>query len=316
NWEPTEFTATGVAKIDAETLEAYGTEESKAFGRILELQKHLGQLSDGKNAWLKLVRNGRVHHACVLNTNTGRQAHMKPNLAQVPSDAAYRSLFGPGAGRVQVGSDASGLELRCLGHYLAPFDGGKFAKEVVNGDIHTQLANIYGTDRKTSKSVTYCLIYGGGNEKLGLTAGAPKASAAAKGAEIRKRILDGLEGYAELQKAIAERAKSGVLRGLDGRPIRLQGKDHAALNYLLQSAGAVICKQWVIRTNELLQEAGVDYYPLAFVHDEQQFSVAPGDVDAVKLLTTAAMHDVQHQIKFKCQLDSEAQSGSSWADCH
>ena len=316
DWEPTEFTASGVAKIDSETLEAYGTEESKTFARILELQKHLGQLSDGKNAWLRLVRKGRVHHACVLNTNTGRQAHMKPNLAQVPSDASYRRLFGPGAGRIQVGSDASGLELRCLGHYLAPFDGGKFAKEVVEGDIHTALAEIYGTDRKTGKGVTYCLIYGGGNSKLGLTAGASKGSAAKKGAEIRKRVLDGLEGFADLQKAIQERAKSGVLRGLDGRPIRLQGKDHAATNYLLQSAGAVICKLWLIRTHELLREAGVDYYPLAFVHDEQQLSVAPGDVEAVKLLTTAAMHDVQHQLKFKCALDSDVQSGSNWADCH
>ena len=316
NWEPTEFTATGVAKIDAETLEEYGTEESKAFGRILELQKHLGQLSDGKNAWLRLVRKGRVHHACVLNTNTGRQAHMKPNLAQVPSDAAYRALFGPGTGRIQVGADASGLELRCLGAYLAPFDGGEFAKEVVEGDIHTSLAEIYGTDRKTGKGVTYCLIYGGGNTKLGLTAGASKGSAAKKGAEIRKRVLDGLEGFAELQKAIQDRAKSGVLRGLDGRPIRLQGKDHAATNYLLQSAGAVICKLWLIRTHELLREAGVDYYPLAFVHDEQQLSVAPGDVEAVKLLTTAAMKDVQHQLKFKCALDSDVQSGPNWSDCH
>ena len=128
--------------------------------------------------------------------------------------------------------------------------------------------------------------------------------------------MDGLEGFADLQKAITERSKSGVLRGLDGRPIRLQGKDHAATNYLLQSAGAIICKQWLIRTHELLREAGVDYYPLAFVHDEQQLSVSPNDVEAVKLLTTAAMHDVQHQLKFKCALDSDVQSGENWSDCH
>ena len=32
--------------------------------------------------------------------------------------------------------------------------------------------------------------------------------------------------------AIAKRAEGDVLKGLDGRPIRLQGKRHAALNYL------------------------------------------------------------------------------------
>jgi len=316
DWEPTEFTATGTAKIDEDTLQSLGTDEALAFARILVLQKHLGQLSDGKNAWLKLVKKGRIHHACVLNTNTGRQAHMRPNLAQVPSASEYRSLFGPGTDRVQLGSDASGLELRCLGHYLHPFDNGKFAKEVVEGDIHTALAEIYGTSRKAGKGVTYCLIYGGGDSKLGLTAGASKADATKKGKEIRKRIMAGLTGYAELSKAVKERAKSGVLNGLDGRPIRIQGKDHAALNYLLQSAGAVICKQWVIRTHELLQEAGLDYYPLAFVHDEQQLSVAPGDVDAVGLLITSAMKDVEHNLKFRCALDSEFQVGSTWADCH
>jgi len=242
---------------------------------------------------------------------------MRPNLAQVPSDAAYRSLFGPGPDRVQVGADASGLELRCLGAYLHPFDGGKFAKEVVEGDIHTSLADIYGTDRKSGKGVTYCLIYGGGNTKLGLTAGASKASAARKGKEIRKRILEGLDGYAALSKDIQERAvATDTLKGLDGRPIRLQGKHHAALNYLLQSAGAVICKQWVIRSYELLDEAGIDYWPLAFVHDELQISVPPSQVADAEFLITSAMKDVEHGLQFRCALDSEAQHGPNWAACH
>nr|AKH48852.1 hypothetical protein SXGG_00025 [uncultured marine virus] len=317
DWTPTDFTATGTPRIDEETLMSMGTEESLAFGRILNLQKNLGQLSDGKNAWLKLVdKTSRIHHACMLNTNTGRQSHMKPNLAQVPSAHEYRALFTPGDGRVQVGSDASGLELRCLGHYLSAFDGGKFAKEVVEGDIHTALAEIYGTDRKSGKGVTYCLIYGGGDTKLGSTAGAGRSEATKKGKLIRKRIMDGLDGFAALSKAVKERAKTGVLKGLDGRPIRLQGKDHAALNYLLQSAGAVICKLWVIRSHELLQEAGVDYYPLAFVHDEIQLSVAPQDVERAETLLTLAMKDIEHELKFRCALDSEAQHGSSWADCH
>jgi len=315
-WEPDEFSANGNPKIDETILTALDLPEAKKFARILELQKHLGQLSEGKNAWLKKEIKGRIHHSCVLNTNTGRQAHMSPNLAQIPSAHEYRELFYPGESRTQVGCDASGLELRCLGAYLAPFDGGKFAKEVVEGDIHTALADIYGTDRKSGKSVTYCLIYGGGDTKLGLTAGATKDTAARKGKEIRKKIMQGLAGFKALSDAINERAKSGVLKGLDGRPIRLQGKAHASLNYLLQSAGAVICKLWVIRANELLQEAGIDYWPLAFVHDEMQLSVAPDQVEQATFLITTAMKDVEHQLKFRCQLDSEAQQGASWADCH
>ena len=315
-WTAKERTASGTPKIDDAILREINTEESLKFARILELQKHLGQLSEGKNAWLKLEQNGLIHHSCILNTNTGRQAHLRPNVAQVSSAPEYRALFYPGTDRVQVGSDASGLELRCLGHYLSPFDGGKFATSVVDGDIHSELAEIYGTDRKSGKGVTYCLIYGGGNQKLGLTAGATKSGAARKGAEIRKRIMEGLPGFADLSAAIAKRAEGDVLKGLDGRPIRLQGKRHAALNYLLQSAGAVICKLWVIRTHELLQEAGIDYYPLAFVHDEQQLSVAPDQAEMAAQITTLAMKDVEHQLKFRCALDSEYQIGDSWADCH
>ena len=123
-WTAKERTASGTPKIDDAVLREIGTDESLKFARILELQKHLGQLSEGKNAWLKQERDGRIHHSCILNTNTGRMAHLRPNLAQVPSDSEYRALFYPGKDRIQVGSDASGLELRCLGHYLSPFDGG------------------------------------------------------------------------------------------------------------------------------------------------------------------------------------------------
>lgn len=317
DWEPLELTKTGIPKIDETVLFEIGTPESIKFARILELQKHLGNLSEGMNAWLKRVESdNRIHHSCVLNTNTGRMAHMKPNLAQVPSDHEYRELFHPGDGRLQVGADASGLELRCLAHYLARYDGGKFGREVVHGDIHTALAEIYGTDRKSGKGVTYCLIYGGGDLKLGLTAGASKEAAIKKGKEIRKRIMSGLEGFSDLSKAVARRASSDVINALDGRPIRLQGKAHAALNYLLQSAGAIICKLWVIRANELLQEAGINYWPLAFVHDEMQLSVHPDQAEDAALLITAAMKDVESALAFRCQLDSEYKIGHSWADTH
>ena len=315
-WEPIERTETGISKIDEQVLIALNTEESKKFARILTLQKHLGQISEGQNAWLKKVgRDGRIHHSCILNTNTGRQAHMGPNLAQVPSEHEYRELFKPGEGRLQVGADASGLELRCLAHYLHRWNP-QFGEEVVDGDIHTALAEIYGTDRKTGKSCTYCLIYGGGNLKLGLTAGASKDKAVSKGKEIRKRIMSGLKGFAELSEAVNARAESDVLTALDGRPIRLQGKKHAALNYLLQSAGAIICKKWVIRANELLKEAGICYWPLAFVHDEMQISVAPEQAEQAAFLITAAMKDVESTLSFRCRLDSEYKIGRSWADCH
>jgi len=241
---------------------------------------------------------------------------MRPNLAQVKSDHESRELFNPGAGRIQIGADASSLELRCLASYLARYDGGKFAKEVVEGDIHSYMAAISKVDRKTQKSVTYCLIYGGGDFRLGLTAGASKTKAVAKGKELRKKLLTGITGFQELNDAIQKRAEHGVIKAIDGRPIRLQGKNHAALNYLLQSCGAVICKLWVIRVNQMLQENRTDYWPLAFIHDEIQLSVKPDHAEAACELIKLAMKDVQATLDFRCELDCDTNIGNNWAECH
>ena len=316
DWEPTEFTDTGKPKIDEDVLVSINTQESNQFARILELQKALGLLSEGKNSWLQMVeKDGCIHHSCVLNTATGRNAHMRPNLGQVPQGHEYRELFYAGQDRIQVGADASGLELRCLAHYLARYDGGSFGKIVVEGDIHQAMADISGVDRKTQKTITYCMIYGGGDVKLGMSAGASKKEASARGKELRSKLLDGIEGFRDLVTAVQKRAESGVIYGIDGRPIRIK-KPHASLNYLLQSCGASICKSWVVRTNELLKEAGVDYKPLAFVHDEMQLSVAPEHVEMVKTLIPLAMKDVEYAIKFRTPLDCEVQSGSNWGDTH
>jgi DNA polymerase I-like protein with 3'-5' exonuclease and polymerase domains len=223
---------------------------------------------------------------------------------------------------VQVGADASGLELRMLGHYLAFFDGGRFADIVVNGDIHQINADAVGVSRKAVKSITYCFIYGGGDEKLGTTTDPRLKGDKAKrlGKEIRRKFTEAIPGLQSLLSAVAEKAKGDVLRGLDGRLIRLQGKKHAALNYLLQSAGAIVCKSWVVETHKCLAEEGlilgVDYQPLGFIHDEQQLAVSPPHVENVEIILTHTMPIVGENLGLKVPLAAEAKHGSSWADCH
>lgn len=323
NWQPEEFTDTGRPKIDESVLLALDTEESRTFAQLLNLQKAIGQISEGQNAWLKQVtKEGRIHHSCQLATNTGRNAHSRPNLGQVSSDPRCRALFLPGPGMVQVGADASGLELRMLGHYLAYFDGGRFADIVVNGDIHQINADAIGVTRKAVKGITYCFIYGGGDEKLGMTTDPLLKGEKAKklGAEIRKKFTQAIPGLDQLLKAVAKKAEGDVLKGLDGRPIRLQGKKHAALNYLLQSAGAIVCKSWVVETHRCIENEeltlGVDYQPLGFIHDEQQLAVHPTHVPLVESILVNTMPLVGQDLGLKVPLAAEAKHGSSWADCH
>lgn len=322
-WVPTVFSDTGRPKIDEGVLQSIDTEEATTFARILELQKALGQLSDGANAWLKMVTpEGRIHHVCQLATNTGRNAHSRPNLGQTSSDPRCRELFGPGNGMRQVGADASGLELRMLGHYLAEFDGGAFADVVVNGDIHQQNADRVGCSRKEVKTLTYAFIYGASDKKIGtsLDKSLGDMEAKALGKKIRAKFLKAIPGLDELLKDVANQSASDVLVGLDGRPIKLQGKKHAALNYLLQSAGAIVCKRWNViafeQTKQLGWTWGIDYQWLGWIHDEIQLAVQPHLVNDAKFQLEWSIVQAGEYYDLKVPLASEAKDGASWADCH
>jgi len=322
-WQPEVFTDSGRPKIDEGVLMGIDTEEAKIFARILELQKALGQLSDGANAWLKVVtKEGRIHHVCQLATNTGRNAHSRPNLGQTSSDPRCRKLFLPGKGMAQVGADASGLELRMLGHYLSYFDRGAFADVVVNGDIHQQNADRVGCSRKDVKTLTYAFIYGASDKKIGvsLDKSLDDKKAVVLGKEIRQKFLEAIPGLEDLLNMVNKKSASDVLRGLDGRPILLQGKKHAALNYLLQSAGAIVCKRWNVITyntiNELGYQWGVDYQWLGWIHDEIQLAVQPHLINDFKFQLEWAIVQAGEYYKLKVPLASEAKSGLSWADCH
>ena len=123
---------------------------------------------------------------------------------------------------------------------------------------------------------------------------------------------------------------SGRIRGLDGRPIfckkmkdrngNLVPAEHAALNYLLQSAGAIISKRWVVIGQDLINEAGltydVDYTRCAYVHDEVQMSVVPSEADRVAQLLVDAAPIAGEYYKLKLPITASADQGKCWADTH
>lgn len=298
-------------------------EECEMFIRLLTLQKWLGQLSEGANSWFNTIeQDGCIHHSCTLATQTGRNAHRGPNLGQVVSAPWARQLFIPHPGHIMVGADLEGLELRCLGHYLSKFDDGAFADVVINGDIHQQNADRVGCSRKDVKTLTYAFIYGAGDQKLGHSLH-PELSDAQKkqlGQELRRKFLDAIPGLEPLINAVKERVRdSGRLRALDGRPIFCTA-EHAALNYLLQSAGAIISKRWLVIGQDLLDQAGltydIDYTRCAYVHDEVQLSVIPQEVNRVKELLENAAPLAGQYYNFRVPITASADSGDNWAATH
>jgi DNA polymerase I-like protein with 3'-5' exonuclease and polymerase domains len=316
-WKPTQFTDKGKATIDEVVLKDIGTPIALQFFRCLELTKQLGMLSEGINAWLKLVRDSRIHHHCSVATNTHRCAHRKPNLAQVPSDADFRKLFRASPDMCMVGADLAGIELRLLAHYLARYDGGRYADVLLNGDIHQENADKIGISRRLVKTVTYAFLYGAGDQKIGLSydQSLSQNEARKKGKEIRQAYMDAIPGLEKLVNATKKAAERGYVRSIDDRRISVDS-GHKALNYLLQSGAGVVAKRWMVLTHESIIRADIKANQLAFIHDELQFETQKQYVNDLKFSLLWAAQSAGEYYNLRIPIAAEAKSGSNWSEVH
>jgi DNA polymerase I-like protein with 3'-5' exonuclease and polymerase domains len=310
-------------KVDEAVLRSIEHPFAEVLCDYLLVTKRLGQLAEGNQAWLKLQKNGRIHGR--VNTNgavTGRCTHQNPNVAQVPACRAEygeecRDLFKAGDGYKLVGCDAAGLELRMLAHYLAYYDGGEYAKTVIEGDIHTLNQKAAGLEtRDQAKTFIYAFLYGAGDAKIGEIVG----GSAKEGQMLKRKFLSNLPALKRLQADVQQKVqRSNKLTGLDGRilPVR---SPHAALNMLLQSAGAVCMKvallQLFTRLNQMKWQHGREYSFVANVHDEFQAEVQPDKASVFCELAVDAIRRAGKELKLNVMLDGEAKIGETWAQTH
>lgn len=315
-WKPKYLTAQGHAQIDDTILSQLPYEEAQILSKYFMIQKRIGQLSEGNGAWLrKLDDDGKLRHQIVSSaTVSGRCAHRNPNLGQVPAvrlpyGKECRDLFTVDPGYVLLGSDLSGLELRCLAHYMGDED---YINQIESGDIHTYNQQQAGlTNRDQAKRMIYCLIYGGGDAKLGEVVD----GGAAQGKAIRDKFMDNLPAYSKLKAGVDIRAERGFFYGLDERVIKIRSK-HSALNLLLQAAGATIARQWVINIQDALDAGNIDAHIVAWVHDEVQVAVRKGQEDHVGDLIGRMAQETQKTFNLKIPIRSEYKVGKTWADTH
>lgn len=322
-WVPTEFTKEGKPVVDevvltelAENMEFTGQKDAALFLTGLNLAKQLGMLSEGNKAYLKAVRNGRIHHHCSVATQTHRCAHKDPNLAQVPSDLRFRALFRASPGKVMVGADLQAIELRMLSHYLARHDDGAYAKILLEDDVHQVNADKIGITRKLVKTVTYAFLYGAGDVKIGHSYNPqlPEKIAKDTGAAIRQAYMDAIPGLELLVNGVRTAAERGYIKAIDGRPIVVDAP-HKALNYLLQSSAGVVAKMWMIYVHlHNLEDLGANQ--LAFIHDELQFEVDPLYEGHLAALLTRSAKDAGELLRLRIPIEAEAKIGQTWADVH
>ena len=306
-------TEKGNVIVDEGTLGDIDLPEAKLVLEFLTLQKRTSQI----NSWLEAVADdGRVHGRVNCNgAVTGRMTHSQPNLAQVPAagklfGAECRKCWTVEAGNKLVGIDASGLELRMLAHYMKD---DNYTQEILDGDVHTANQQAAGlSTRDQAKTFIYAYLYGAGDAKIGSIVGGGKG----KGAALKRKFLEGtpaLRVLRDLVRDIAEKHKS--LPGLDGRRLRVRHQ-HAALNTLLQGAGAIVMKKAAIILRQLLQEANIDVKVVANVHDEWQIEVPEHLANAVGKLGCKAIKLAGEAYDMRCPLAGDYHVGDSWAETH
>ena len=335
----------GNVKLDDDVLEILGKKypEAKLLAEYQLLNKRLGQITEGKEAWLKhsqAFKDSRIHGAVITNACiSGRCSHKRPNMAQVPSvghtyGAECRALFHAPDGYTLVGADASGLELRALGAWLAHFDGGEYAKLVSTDgfDIHTYNAKLFGifdgngdipkATRDLSKRLIYALLYGAGAKKVGsvIDITLDEFAQSRLGRKTIETFYQNLPAIKQLKDKIDERITlKGYLVGIDGRRLQIRSR-HSALNQLLQSTGAVsVKKATVILYQDLIAEGlkwGKDFAFVAHIHDEIQAVVKPEHVEVYKKLAIDSFRKSGEYFNLLCPFTGEAREGKNWMETH
>jgi len=314
-WKPKQHTAKGNIIINEAVLDTIDMPEARKFSRFFLLQKRIAQIK----SWIEACddRDGRVHgRVMTLKTITGRMSHHSPNMAQIP---AVRSPYGkecrdcwtvdnPYTHSI-VGTDASGLELRCLAHLM---NDTTFTDILLTGDIHTHNMKMAGlTDRDQAKTFIYAFMYGAGASKIGQIVGA----GAKEGQQLINKFLSSMPALKRVRDAVTKAASKGTIKGIDGRRLHIRSP-HSALNTLIQGAGAVVCKVWLCNMNKRISRTGIDAKLVASIHDEYQFEVSNKVINKFGQLTKDAMKDTEKQLQMRCPLDNEWKVGKTWAETH
>ena len=312
-WKPDKYTDNGQPIVDEKVLEnVTDIPEAQLIAEYLLVQKRIAQVQ----SWVDAVQtDGRVHgQVNAIGAVTGRMTHSSPNMAQVP--AVYspygkecRSCWVVPEGYRLVGVDASGLELRMLAHYMGDQE---YTNEILNGDIHTANQSAAGlATRDEAKTFIYAFLYGAGDAKIGSIVG----GSSTVGKRLKDKFLENTPALAELRERVSTAAVRGYLRGLDGRRLWIRS-EHAALNTLLQAAGAVVMKKALVIFEDYAKQWKLDYRMVGNIHDEVQMEVVEKDAQNAGYLMVESIKAAGISFDMRCPLDGEYRVGMSWADTH
>lgn len=278
-------------------------------------------------------RTGHIHTSFnQAVTATGRLSSSDPNLQNIPvrgeDGKEIRKAFIPEEGCKFFSADYSQIELRVMAHLSG--DENMIEAFRSEQDIHAATAaKIYKKDieavdrdeRTKAKRANFGIIYGitvfGLAERLEIS---------------RDEARQLIEGYFEtfpkvkeyMEKAKENARQKGYVETIFGRRRYLPDINSAnatvrgfaernAINAPIQGTAADIIKVAMVRVYNRMKTENVKSKLILQVHDELNFSVAPGEEETMQRIVLEEMNNV---LELKVPLLADCGWGANWLEAH
>jgi DNA polymerase I-like protein with 3'-5' exonuclease and polymerase domains len=203
-------------------------------------------------------------------------------------------------------------------HYCYTYTGGKeYAKELLEGDVHTRRAEALNCTRDVAKTVKYAISYGAQPAKLAATLKCSEG----KARKLFNAFWEHSKALAELKKAVTQQwtnrggKNGGYLRGLDGRKLYARS-EHSLVNLLFQSAGSITVKTATILLDDKVVQEELKAKQVLHFHDEFQYECHPKHVDRLSELMLWSFIEAGRIHSMNVPVEGDAKVGNSWASTH
>lgn len=286
--------------------------------------------------WLELVDEDHCIHGTIisLGTWTHRMAHRHPNMANISAKKSIkyktkelnelasklggqmRALWQSKPGRVLVGTDAEGIQLRVLAHYM---EDEEFTKAVTEGnkndktDPHSFNQRRIGLGtRDNAKTFIYAFLLGAGDEKIGEIYGISTT----EGKRLKTNFIETTPGLFRLKnQRIPAEADRGFTIGFDGRRIYCDSR-HLMMAAYLQGGESIIMKVATVIALKEIKRRKLDAHLVNIVHDEMIFDCLPSHAYRVLCITEEAIKKAGEVLNLKCPMKGEGKMGLNWLKVH
>lgn len=324
-WVADDKTPKGQPKLTEKSAQRFaeksGIPEVALITKWMSVNGRANMINNWLGAWNE---QDSCIHGKLFVADTLRFRHQAPNTANIPAvrvskegavlygeDGYFtyeaRDLWCARPDRVLVGTDAAGLELRMLAHYL---NRDAFTKQVIEGDPHQYNADLAGVTRPRAKTLLYAIQYGAQAGKVAQIIEGTRE----EGAAMREQFLERLGIKGVMEDAIQEQ-RVGRVWLVDGSGV-VCPSPHSALNYKLQGGGARVMSLGAIILEKHIRRNGLDSLKVGDIHDEWQYDVAPSDAREHARLSVQSIREAGEELNLNLPFDGTAKEGLTWAETH